>query len=116
MQGLRFPGGLALGLVVVTAFAAEPPTQEVPQPAKAIQGAWKQNDTDKVNLVLFEPGRMVQFKEGQLRFSRICYEEGRVVRVGFAGQKEPLERFEVKEGVLTFRGEAGPARTFKRCD
>jgi hypothetical protein len=77
-------------------------------------GAWKQSGTDKVNLIRFEPRRMVQFAQGRLRFERVRYEDGRILRVDLDGTRQPLDRFEVKGDTLTVITAAGKRVAFER--
>jgi hypothetical protein len=79
-------------------------------------GTWEQNDTKEPNLVRFEPTRLVQFKNGQLRFSRIGYENGRLVRLGFGGGKDPAELFDVKGKILVLTDAKGGRHTFHKLD
>jgi hypothetical protein len=90
--------------------------EELPAPVKALLGSWEKVDAKEPNLVRFEEGRMAQFRGGQLLFSRVCYQDGRIVRLGFAGQKEPLEHFEVKDQVLTLIDAKGGKHTFRKLD
>ncbi len=91
-------------------------TQGGPAESKAIVGTWEQRDVKTPNLVRFESNRLVQFRDGQLRFTRVEYDNGRIVRLGFAGQKEPAERFEVKEGLLVLTDAKGKQHTFRKLD
>jgi hypothetical protein len=78
------------------------------------QGSWKQSDTEKVNLVRFEPSRMVQFRDGELRFVRVVYQDERMFRLGIGGSKEPLGKLRVEKDALFFEDPAGKRHKFQR--
>jgi hypothetical protein len=105
-----------LGPVLFAALASAGRSEDAPPRPRPPLGTWEQCDTKEPNLVRFEPTRLAQFRGGQLRFSRIGYEDGRLVRLGFEGHKEPAERFEVKGKVLTLTDDKGRRHTFRRLD
>jgi len=114
---------LALGVAVLAflghgvGHAAE---QEVPVAARALLGTWKQEKTNRTNIIRFEPERFVQLLDGRLRFERVRYRPGKreaetiVVRRGDP-RAEPLATVEVKDGALSVSSPQGP-RAFKRLD
>jgi hypothetical protein len=116
MPTFRLVVCLALGPALLATPAAPGRGEEMPAGAKALLGAWQQSDTQETNLVHFEPRRLAQFKNGQLRFSRMSYEGGRLVRLGFAGQQEPLGTFVVRDAVLTITDPKGNEHTFRKLD
>jgi hypothetical protein len=85
-------------------------------PAREVIGTWKQSDKDKVNLIRFEGVRMVQFREGELRFQRVRYKEGRIVTVSFDGEEQPFVQFEIKDGTLLITDSARKNVPFRRID
>jgi len=78
------------------------------------QGSWKQSDTEKVNLVRFEPSRMIQVRDGELRFVRVVYQDERIFRLGIGGSKEPLGKLRVEKDALFFEDSAGKKHRFER--
>ncbi len=94
--------------------------KEPPQVVKSLLGAWKQDKTDKTNLIRFEPERFTQFLDGKLRFQRVSYEPGKgegelkaLRRVN--GQREPFAELVLKGDELTLVSPMG-TRTFKRLE
>jgi hypothetical protein len=81
---------------------------------KTLEGAWKQSDTDKNNLVRIEPLRMVQFRSGELRFVRVAYQNDRIFLVGIGGSREPLGKFLIEKEILIFEDAAGKKHKFHR--
>ena len=73
-----------------------------------------QSDTEKVNLARFEPSRMVQFRDGELRFVRVVYQDERIYRLGIGGSKEPLGKIWVEKEALFFEDLAGKKHKFQR--
>jgi hypothetical protein len=82
--------------------------------ARELEGPWKQAETKKPNLVRFEPARMVQFRDGELRFVRVAYKDGQIIRQGIGGAREPLGRFVVAGNELLLTDPAGRAHKFAR--
>jgi hypothetical protein len=113
---LRLIASLTVWPTLFAVLAAPGLAEEVPPRAQAPLGTWEQRDTKEPNLVRFEQTRLAQFKNGQLRFTRINYENGQLVRLGFAGHKEPAERFEVKGKVLVLTDARGKQHTFNKLD
>jgi hypothetical protein len=116
MRIFAFLARLTFWSIPFVGLASSGRAEDVPPETKALLGAWEQRDAKEPNLVRFETHRLVQFKNGQLRFNRMAYEDGRLVRLGFAGQKEPLERFEVKDNLLTLTDAKGGKHTFRKLD
>jgi hypothetical protein len=103
--------GLVLGFSALGGAAAR--AEDVPEGVKPLLGAWKQLETEKVNLIRFEPRRMAQFRDGRLTFNRMHYEEGRLIRIE-VGRKAPLEKFEVKDDVLILTTDKGVKVNFEK--
>src|SRR5262249_10103221 len=87
---------------------ADAPTKEL------FDASWKQIGTEKVNFVRFEPTRMVQFRDGQLRFIHVVYRNNEILQLNFGGGTELLGKFEVKEGELLFEDPTGKKHKFER--
>jgi hypothetical protein len=111
-----------VGVLVSRGLASDDEKKVVSKPDKVTekapknlpQGSWKQSDTEKVNLVRFEPSRMVQLRDGELRFVRVVYQDERIFRLGIGGSKEPLGKLRVEKDALFFEDPAGKKHKFQR--
>jgi hypothetical protein len=62
---------------------------------KALLGSWQQDEKGKVNLLHFEPGRLISFRHGELSFRRVRYQGDRIFTIDLGGRARPLANFEL---------------------